>query len=320
MRSTSRKFAVAASVVVVVGAIGSPGVSTARPAADQSAHARSSDMVDVSKLPICKVKPWKGFETPEEADSIPEDAPTCLTPQDRVKTLRAGNGVPSPIPIGGDGGNGPYRHNGVQSSHRYKGIQATIQVSNPSVTHDGSYNEMVVSRIMGKAYQTSKWLEAGWVEASWLADTPFVYTFTDQDGEWEYYSDYSLSRSLYYRFRVDRCYVLNTTTIRTCAEIFWNGEWHVLTWWLYGCSYYDGGTDSERCYGEAMTEIFSQDSTPWPSIATGNSIDWDAVQIRPNLTWYNLGGSYPASEGAQSPYVLCWQAHSYDFSVSKNSC
>lgn len=308
-----------AVALFVVGAIAGPGVSAAQPA-DPPAHV-ATGMIDVSKLPVCKVTPWKGFETAEEANAVPEDAPACLTPQDKSMRLRTGKGVPAPIPAPDNPDS--YRHNGVQTVHRYKGIQATIQVSNPSVIHDGSYNEMVVSRVMGKAYSGSHWLEAGWVEASWLSDTPYVYTYTDQDNAYEYWVSYPLSRSLYYRFRVDRCYVgggTSSSDIRTCAEIYWNGQWHVLTWWLYGCSYYNGGTDSQRCYGEAMTEVFSSDGS-WPSIATGNSIDWDAVQVRPNLTWFNLGGSsYPAYEGAEHPYVLCWQAHSHDFSVSKNSC
>jgi hypothetical protein len=225
-----------------------------------------------------------------------------------------------PIPIGVDGTSPPqYWHNGVQTRERFKGIEATIQVSNPSVTHSGQDTEFVVSRVMGKAENGSQWQEAGWVEHSIWDDKPYVYTFSDQDDLWRRYTQYTLSRSLYYNFRVHRCYV--GSTIYSCAYIYWSGAWHLLDYRSYGCAIYNGGTDSQRCFGEAYTEIYSVDSTPAPSIATGNHIDWDAVHIRPGNTWYPLDDDvYGVDEGAEAPYVLCWTTHSWDFGVSKNSC
>lgn len=319
MRGTLRNCVVVA--LVVTGAIG-PGVSSAQPA-DPPGHATRSDVVDVSNAPTCKVKPWKGFETAEEAAAIPEDAPVCITPRDMAVTHRAGKGGPVPGPVEPDPNGTNYRYSGVSTQDMYKGIEATIQVSNASVTHDGSGNEFVVSRVMGKSPVSGNWLEAGWAETSWEGDFPYVYTFTpynNPNNNWVGYFQYRLSPSLYYKWRVDRCFV-GATTVHTCAFIYWGGSWHMLTSGDYACTEYSGGTDNQRCYMEAFTEVFSRDSTPTPSIATGNSLDWDAVKIRRGTTWYLLTTEYPVNvSGSEYPYVVCFQARHYDFSVHRYSC
>lgn len=59
-----------------------------------------------------------------------------------------------------------YHHNGVQTDARYKGGSAVIEVTNPTVNHGGGPEEFVVSRVLGKAYAGSDWVEAGWAEVS----------------------------------------------------------------------------------------------------------------------------------------------------------
>ena len=301
------------------GALFAPTTSLAHPDGPPGPPDNQSP-IDVTTLPTCNVKPWKGFETPEEAAAVPDDAPTCVTPQDMVVTQRTGRHGPTPGPVEPDSDGSPYRWNGISTQDMYKGVEATIQVSNTSVNHDGSFNEFVVSRVMGKSPVSGNWLEAGWAETSWEGDFPYVYTYTpynNPSGAWKAYFQYHISPSLYYKFRVDRCFV-GPTTVHTCAQIYWAGTWQILTSGNHSCTEYSGGTDNERCYMEAFTETYSVDSTPTPSLATGNSLDWDGVKIRKGTTWYNLTTAYPVNvNDSEYPYVVCFQARHYDFSVHR---
>lgn len=316
MRTTLRNSALA--VCLVTGALVTPGASAAT-TIDLPAQA-APDRVDVSKLPRCAVKPWKGFETAAEADAIPADAPVCLSPQDRVVTRSAGRNGPAPAsPSTSQDG---YYHNGPATLDRYKGVEATFQVTNAAVDHTGLCCQFVVSRVMALAYPDSNWLEAGWAEHSEDRDddTAYVYTYTDvnnPDHTWRFFPGYSLSRSRYYTWRVDRCYV-GPATVETCAYIFWGGEWNLLTHGDYGCTVYASGTDNQRCYGHALTEIYSENGSI--SIATGNSVDWLGVKVRKGTSWYSLSTAYDVKVWQTSPYVVCWQAMYHDFSVSRYSC
>lgn len=219
-----------------------------------------------------------------------------------------------PVPTGTG-----YHHNGAQTNSRYKGGQATVEVTDPKVTHDGSVNEFVVSRIMGKKFSGSNWLEAGWTEVSWRSDTPLVYTYTDAVGNWNFHTGYSLNRGSYYKFRVERCAV--DGAYRTCAYIYWNSSWQRLDVTSYGCTY-DGGADDRRCYIEEYTEVYSQDSTPHPALTDNDkSIDWDNTKIRDGSNWVTWDdGTYPSSEGAIDPYSACWTSKDWDFRVTRGSC
>lgn len=219
-----------------------------------------------------------------------------------------------PVPTGTG-----YHHNGAQTNNRYKGAEATIEVTNPSVTHDGSVNEFVVSRVMGKRFSTSNWLEVGWAEVSWRDDTPYVYTFTDATGSWQFHTGYSLNRGSYYKFRVERC--VQEGVYRTCAYIYWNGSWQLLTSTAHGCTY-DGGTDNQRCFLEEYTEIYSLDSTPHPALTASNtSLDWDATKLRDGGNWVTWNDSnYASSEGSIDPYSVCWTSMDWDFRVKRNGC
>lgn len=271
------------------------------------------------QLPVCRIAPWAGFATPEEAAAAPDDAPVCVTPRDQIEVqkgrpLHAGPPADSAVPTGTG-----YHHNGAQTNARYKGGQATIEVTDPKVTHDGSVNEFVVSRVMGKKWADSNWLEAGWAEVSWRSDTPVVYTYTDAVGSWNFHTGYSLTRGSYYKFRVERCSV--DGVYRTCAYIYWNGSWQRLDVTSYGCTY-DGTDDNRRCYIEEYTEVYSQDSSPHPALTDNDaSIDWDDTKIRDGANWVTWNdNTYPSGEGSIDPYSACWTNKDWDFRVKRGAC
>lgn len=280
------------------------------------------------KIDICKPdKGWKGFATAEEAEAAASDtAPVCVVDEAKIKKQEKVDKKPVDKPASDESVEGPaptpgHHHNGAQTNDRYKGGRATIEVTNPEVTHPvgGTPFEFVASRVMAKKWSLSNWLEVGWAEVSWRGDDQYVYTFTDGDGQWHFYDDYSLTKGSYYKFRTERCFI--DGAYKTCAYLLWDGSWQLLDRTPNGCTY-DGGSDSQRCFLEEYTEIYSEDSTPHPHMTVGgNAVHWEDTRIRPGSTFVSWSdASYPSSEGEADPYSVCWTQNDWKFKVKKYAC
>ena len=214
-----------------------------------------------------------------------------------------------------------YNHNGAQTLNRYNGAQATVEVTDPDVDHNGTPNEFVASRIMAKKYRVSQWLEVGWAEVSWKDNRQYVYTYSDESTKWQFHERYTLKPGESYTFRVYAC-ALPGGTPGTCAAILWNGNWELLRTSRFGCTYEHKTDPNRRCFIEEYTEVYSVDSTPEPTLGSDNgAVEWSDAQLLVGDTWSIWNDTdYDTQQGSVNSYSVCWLEKNHDFYVIKGTC
>ncbi len=300
----------------------------------------SSEPVLGSSLPLCEPAIDPGFATEEEANAVGLVLRTAENqfiqsvegalppgPEDDDQSLGYVPGIACQEPlVTVDHGNRPLphagpHHNGAQTTVRYKGAIAKIEVTNPVVTHGGDEQEFVASRVMGKKEILSRWLEVGWAEVSWRANRPFVFTFNDADGQWRFWDTLVLNRGTHYAFRVNACRMNDQKA--TCSWIYYGGRWRLLdTVYSGACVHIHDGMRVRRCFLEQYTEVFSNDATPHPALDRENrDINWEDAEILKNDGWHQwTPSSAVTATGQVDPYRACWEVDYYDWYAKRNGC
>lgn len=259
---------------------------------------------------------FRGYENPDELEAAiaaaPEEAVCAIDPRQMeywaVGPEGTSNDPSAPAP--------GYYHNGIQTFSKWEGGEVSVEVGNPSVTHDGTFREFVASRILAKT-DAGNWVEVGVAENSWRTSvTPTVYAYTRPESLWIFPLGYPLTVGNFYAFRVRG--LSNTDAY---GDIFWDGAWRVLK--LNPdmlCRWADG---EHNCRIENYTEVYSVDgSLPDLNASAGLAgVDHMSGRLRSDpSTWVNWGPGVSTAVGDRAPYNLCGLTAYVSFRVRKNAC
>lgn len=256
-------------------------------------------------LPPCEEDPgWDPPDTPEEAEQAEEaaaEAPECLAD---ITEYTFTVGAPPPHP--------DYHHNGVQTTGNWRGGDSFIESGDPAVDHVplGNNDEFIVGRVLGKNASV-EWVEAGWAEVSWKSATPpYVYTFTEQSGNWAYPSGYPIDPGDLVNVRVHDC-----DGDGTCGSIYWSGQWNRIAK-ATNVRCYDAAGDN-NCNIENYLEAYSaQENTPHPDI--GSKLHTAADVKKNDGTWKDWDTSVFSFQTDVDPYDLCMDSRYTSFHAGRS--
>jgi hypothetical protein len=212
-----------------------------------------------------------------------------------------------------------YHHNGAQTTTRYDGAYAYIEVNNTGVRPNTF--DFVANRIMLKNSTDSIWLEAGWAEVGWtglVGGSPqqYVYVYDAYYDEWFFYDDLCTSSGCHIDVRIIQaasCDLGDPSCIWR-AQLFNHstGSWETLHSVTLGM---------DRGYIEEMTEVHI--ASPFVShfsVDAANDQDWFLTQRRfSDNTWHNWANSNSVA-GAVAPYCIDWITLYSRFEAQNGGC
>lgn len=200
-----------------------------------------------------------------------------------------------------------YHWNGVQTTVKRRGGDASIEGGNPAVDHT-STPEFIVGRVLAKN-ESVEWIEIGWAEVSWRADGPELYTFNDASGVWSFPSGYPLTPGEFVLERVHDC-----DGDGTCANIYWDGAYNRVAKVTHvKCR---NAAGQNNCYIENFLEIYSEQSgSPHSDIGQKAFRDGDVKNNAGN--WVTWDETVSSSTSELSPYNVCWLDNYWRFDAGK---
>lgn len=222
---------------------------------------------------MCEYDPDWGGLAPDE--TVPaearDDSASCVADRSYVTYMI---GVTPP--------HAGYHWNGYRTNNDIAaGADVTIEIRDAQVdhlAHTSDEEESVVNRTITQNSANNDWLEVGYGEHSWESATyPRVYTYVTRasnPGIWAWYGQYSLTTGNFLDVRTRNCTISGDD--RQCAEVWWSGQWQLLT--NDNSADCRGAAGNPRCYAG-----YSQQSSPHPDItgsAGNNRIDWKDTMLR----------------------------------------
>lgn len=214
-----------------------------------------------------------------------------------------------------------YHHNGAQTTSRYAGSRATIEVTNPSVPTGTT--DFLVARILSKGTQTQglPWIEIGWVElGDHIGQNGYpireVYVF-DTVNEWYFPPGYQLTTGDIIDVRIvplSSC-SLSATSCYWGAQILVGGSWTTLRWVLLPMGI--------LAYQEEYVEIANHNSGVHFEVATTGYLHWHDARLRTTAGVFNTWTpAHPTTSGNVLPYCVLWWSVYYSWSAERteSSC
>lgn len=216
-----------------------------------------------------------------------------------------------------------WHHNGAQTTARYDGAYASIEVTNANTRPNT--NDFVASRLLAKSNVAGDaWIEVGWAEVGFPGTLDpnglpeqYVYVYDTVHREWHFYNTLCVTSC-----HVDVRIVKSSSCVIGSPPCVWTAQLYNHTAGAWA-NLHSVTLPMDRAYLEEFTEVYVDPSQPVTHFAidlASNDLDWFETQRRFSDGSWNLWVTTNTTTLAVTPYCIDWITSRYVFEAQNGGC